>query len=108
LAAEQAVRFVVADATFLLAVPFEGATQLEREHAEQAESCRSTADFDVADRPRLPLDGLQEVGPEFGNVLSIGLVQFRGGKFVGSAPRAVGQNVLPSPRQPMCIVPCVP
>ena len=50
-AIDQGVRFVVAGARFLFAVPGDTAAQLQREHPEQAQAGRTVPDLDVARGP---------------------------------------------------------
>src|SRR5689334_22171198 len=66
----------VADDALLLPVPLHAASQFPGEHGEQAHVRGAMADLDVADRMPAGLDGIEEIRPEFLDVLLVRLVQF--------------------------------
>ena len=65
----------VVDACLAVAVPFDASAELHRQHSQQAHDRRVVDFLDVADRAFAGLDGVEEVGPEFLDVLVVRLVE---------------------------------
>src|SRR5882672_8695797 len=59
----------------ILTVPLNAASEAPTDHAKQGGGCGAVSDFNIAHSPALTPDGAEEIGPEFLDVLAVGIVE---------------------------------
>src|SRR5712691_4257269 len=61
----------------IVTVPLHTASEAPTDHAKQGRGGGAVSDFDIAHSPALVPDCAEEIGPEFPDILTVGIVELR-------------------------------